>query len=204
MLIKMSRRHDPGSGPHKGNKMNNKHNIIKNLVLFLALTVTLSALTACGMGAGVTSEAKYPTGADRASTGGDIYAKPQSIFGEGGIGIGKDRKDEDATGLAVNSYLWRASLDTVSFMPLASADPFGGTILTDWYTPDESKGERYKLNVFILSKQLRSDGIQVRVFKQVNQKGSWFDAAPSKEMARQLEDAILTRARQLRVAQLGE
>ena len=89
-------------------------------------------------------------------------------------------------------------------MPLASADPFGGTILTDWYMPDESKGERYKLNVFILSKQLRSDGVQVRVFKQVRQNGQWFDAAPSKEIARQLEDTILTRARQIRVAGMEE
>lgn len=155
----------------------------------------------------IQSEAKYPTGYDRNSTGGDIYAKPSSIFGEGGLSLGGGNKSDGGngeTGIGVNSFLWRASLDTVSFMPLASADPFGGTILTDWYTPDPEKGERYKLNVFILSNQLRSDGVQVRVFKQVRQNGSWFDAAPAKEMARQLEDTILTRARQIRVAQLGE
>jgi hypothetical protein len=103
----------------------------------------------------------------------------------------------------VNSFLWRATLDTVSFMPLASADPFGGTILTDWYTPDATKGERFKLNVFILGRQLRSDGVRVRVFRQVlTNKGAWVDSQPTEGMDRQLEDTILTRARQLRVAQL--
>jgi hypothetical protein len=172
---------------------------LRPLSLLLVMTV---ALAACS---GIKKEAKYPTGYDRNTTGGDIYGKKESIFGDGGLSIGGDRgKTDEATGITVNSFLWRASLDTVSFMPLASADPFGGTILTDWYTPDPEKGERYKLNVFILSKQLRSDGVQVRVFKQVRQNGSWFDAAPTKEMARQLEDSILTRARQLRIAQLGD
>lgn len=173
---------------------------------FFNTVITISALSlvACS-GTDVTKEAKYPTGADRATTGGDIYAKPQSIFGSGGLSFGgKSDEKEDETGIGVNSFLWRASLDTVSFMPLASADPFGGTILTDWYVPDETRGERYKLNVFILSKDLRSDGVQVRVFKQVSQNGQWFDAAPSKEMARQLEDTILTRARQMRIAKIED
>ena len=183
--------------------MTKNSRILKALQIFVALVAVAGGLSACGTG--IQTEAKYPTGMDRPGSGGDIYSKPDSIFGEGGIGIGGDRdKDDDGSGIGVNSFLWRASLDTVSFMPLASADPFGGTILTDWYTPDESKGERYKLNVFILSKQLRSDGIQVRVFKQVRQSGSWFDAAPSKDMARQLEDSILTRARQIRISQMGD
>ena len=182
--------------------MSKKSRILKALGTISLLLGMTAALAACS---GIKKEAKYPTGYDRNQTGGDIYAKPDSILGPGGLNLGGDRgKDDEATGITVNSFLWRASLDTVSFMPLASADPFGGTILTDWYTPDPEKGERYKLNVFILSKQLRSDGVQVRVFKQVRQNGSWFDAAPSKEMARQLEDSILTRARQLRIAQLGD
>ena len=184
---------------------------------FLSVSVlALSTLTlsACGTGEDgedsfIKTEAKYPTGADRdGQQGGDIYAKPASIFGPEGLSIGGSRKkdgdDGGASGIAVNSFLWRASLDTVSFMPLASADPFGGVILTDWYTPAETPNERFKLNVFILSRQLRSDGIQVRVFKQIKSRGSWQDVKPAAETSRQLEDSILTRARQLRIAQLEE
>ena len=90
------------------------------------------------------------------------------------------------------------------FVPAtACADPFGGTILTDWYSAPETPNERYKANVFILGRQLRSDGVRVRVFKQEQTKSGWKDIAVSDETARQLEDAILTRARQLRVAQIG-
>lgn len=181
------------------------------------LSISIIALSALGLAAcssdedgtgGIQTEARYPTGADRdGSTGSDIYAKAPSIFGADGISIGGKRKEDDdggASGIAVNSFLWRASLDTVSFMPLASADPFGGVILTDWYSPEKTKNERFKLNVFILSRQLRSDGIQVRVFKQVRGNSGWRDVKPGAETARQLEDTILTRARQLRVAQVSK
>ncbi len=177
---------------------------------FKALSLSLLAcsvlLSACG-GDKIQTEAKYPTGYDRTGSNGNIYEKPKSVFGEDGLSFfgGKNKNDngDGANGIDVNSFLWRASLDTVSFMPLASADPFGGVILTDWYTPANAQGERYKLNVFILGRQLRSDGIEVRVFKQIGKKGAWVDAPPSPEMARQLENTILTRARQLRVAQAG-
>lgn len=170
------------------------------LALFICVAATVSGCT----GDTIKTEAKYPTGYERGETGGDIYSKPSSIFGAGGLGIGGKKEEEgEGVGIAVNSFLWRASLDTVSFMPLASADPFGGTILTDWYSAPETPDERYKVNVFILGRQLRSDGIRVRVFKQALSNGVWKDIAVSDETARQLEDAILTRARQLRVAQEG-
>ncbi|MGQ0526585.1 MAG: DUF3576 domain-containing protein [Alphaproteobacteria bacterium] len=170
------------------------------LILCLLLAM---GLTACS---GVKREAKYPTGYDRNQTGGDIYAKPESIFGKGGLfGVRRAQDDTGQSGIGVNSFLWRASLDTVSFMPLSSADPFGGVILTDWYMPDDGGKERFKVNVFILSKQLRSDGISVRVFKQqLSKGGAWKDTEVPNDAARQLEDTILTRARQLRIAQLGE
>jgi hypothetical protein len=90
-------------------------------------------------------------------------------------------------------------------MPLASADPFGGVILTDWYENPDVPGERFKLNVFILDRQLRSDGVRVAVFKQnrTGKNDNWRDAAVTPEMALGLENAILSRARELRVAQLG-
>ncbi|MEZ5667971.1 MAG: DUF3576 domain-containing protein [Alphaproteobacteria bacterium] len=112
--------------------------------------------------------------------------------------------DGGETGVAVNSYLWRASLDTVSFMPISSADPFGGVILTDWYTPPESPEERFKLNVFVLTRQLRADGVRVSVFKQSRDaSGEWVDAAVDTGTGTAIEDAILSRARQLRVATAG-
>jgi len=177
---------------------------MKKFVL-LGLAATTLTLANCS---GIETEAKYPTGADRASTGGDIYAKPKGIFGSGGlVGAigGNDNKDDGtgAYGIAVNSYLWRASLDTVSFLPIVNADPFGGVILSDWYTPIENDNERFKANAFILSKHLRSDGVRVRVFKQRLKKGAWVDAEVADDTARKIEDAILTRARQLRVSQSG-
>ena len=167
--------------------------------------LSVLVLTACS---GVEKEAKYPSGVDRNTVAdpSDIYAESDSIFGENGLNIlgrGSDDDDSGTSGIGVNSYLWRASLDTVSFMPLASADPFGGVILTDWYAAPETPGERIKLNVFILDKQLRSDGIQVKVFRQVKKGRDWQDAAVATDTGPQIEDAILTRARQMRVAKVG-
>lgn len=167
--------------------------------------LAFAALLVLGGCSGIKSEEKYPTGHDRATTGGDIYATAPSIFGDGGLKLFGGKGDSDGESMiGVNSWLWRASLDTVSFMPLASADPFGGTILTDWFTPPESPDERFKVNVFILGQQLRSDGVRVRVFRQTRTKGQWKDAQAPDETARQIEDAILTRARQLRVGSLTE
>lgn len=173
------------------------------LKLTLLLGCACLAISACS---GIETEAKYPTGLDRPLTGGDIYGKKQSVLGDDGFklfGGGKSKQDNSQTGIGVNGFLWRASLDTVSFMPLASADPFGGVILTDWYAP-EGESERFKLNVFILSRDLASDGVQVKVFKQVKNGNSWSDVTAPSDMASKLEDTILTRARQMRVAQLED
>lgn len=152
-------------------------------------------LAACG--SNIESEAKYPTGADRSRTGNDIYSEGKSIFGEGGLQMfGKDRKGASSDVITVNSYLWRAALDTVNFMPLANVDPFGGVILTDWYASPEKPGERYKLNIFVMGSQLRSDGIKVSMFKQRNGKNIAVDPKTNTD----IEDAILTRARELRIA----
>lgn len=152
-------------------------------------------------------EAKYPTGANRGGLDNQnaIYEKQSSIFGKNGLSIlgGKSDDNSGDSGIGVNSFLWRAALDTISFMPLASADPFGGTIITDWYSPAETPNERFKLNVFILDKQLRSDGVSVKVFRQNLKGGSWRDSTATDTTARQLEEAILTRARQMRVDQLN-
>ena len=171
--------------------------------LVLTALCALFLLAGCG-GMGGKGEAKYPTGAERSGGGNqnDIYSEPESVFGPGGLKfLGRGEESEGNGGIGVNSFLWRAALDTVSFMPLASADPFGGVILTDWHAAPETPGERIKLNVFILDRQLRSDGIQVKVFRQVRKGSDWRDADVADDTGRRIEDAILTRARQLRVAQ---
>jgi hypothetical protein len=135
------------------------------------------------------------------------YNNPEdSIFGgEGGVDIfglfGSDKKGGGGGGgIGVNNYLWRASLDTISFMPLASADPFGGVIITDWYTPPETPAERFKMNVYILGQQLRADGVRVSVFRQNRAGNDWTDATVTKTTSVNMENEILNRARQLRFA----
>jgi len=115
------------------------------------------------------------------------------------LGGGK-KTDQGGGGIGVNSFLWRASLDTLAFMPLASADPFGGVIITDWYSPPETPNERFKINIFILDRQLRSDGVRAAVFHQrLVATGAWSDAPVELATQTDLENAILTRARQLRI-----
>ncbi len=170
--------------------------------MFFRLSCLLCCLLTLVACSGMKGEAKYPTGADRGATGNDIYSQPKSIFGSGGLSLGGKRTDSDEnTGIGVNAYLWRAALDTVSFMPLASADPFGGVILTDWYTNPATPNDRVKLNVFILDKKLTANGVSVKVFRQSRSKGGWVDAKTAPETARSLEDAILTRARQMKIAE---
>lgn len=106
-----------------------------------------------------------------------------------------------AAGSAVNAFLWRAALDTVAFMPVTQADPYGGVILTDWYSPPGSPNERFKVNLYIVDAALRADGVRAGVFRQaLDQTGSWRDVSVAPETQTQLEDTILTRARQLRIA----
>ena len=108
------------------------------------------------------------------------------------------------TQIGVNAYLWRASLDTLSFLPLTSADPFGGVIISEWYVAPSSPNERLKVTVYIMDRALRADGLKVVVFRQVKAPAGWADATPSPDTAHKLEDSILTRARELRLATLGQ
>jgi hypothetical protein len=105
--------------------------------------------------------------------------------------------------IGVNGYLWRATLDTLAFMPLASADPYGGVVITDWYINPEKPDERFKITVYILDARLRADGLNVAVFKQnKGADGQWVDAPSATQTETDMENAILTRARQLRLSNL--
>jgi hypothetical protein len=106
-----------------------------------------------------------------------------------------------AAGIGVNGYLWRATLDTLAFMPLASADPYGGTVITDWYVNPEKPDERFKCTVYILDTRLRADGLKVTIFKQTRDPtGNWVDSPTAAQTETDIENAILTRARQLRLS----
>lgn len=102
------------------------------------------------------------------------------------------------TSIGVNAYLWRAAVDTVSFAPLVQADANSGIVITDWYSHPNSPGERVKLTVAILDRELRADALRVAASRQVNQNGVWVDAPVAAATVQKLEDIILTRARDLR------
>ena len=132
-----------------------------------------------------------------------------SILGDSNAGV-RQREDQarrqrggGGGALGVNAYLWRGALDTLSFMPLASADPFGGVIITDWYTPPVSNGERFKATAYILGRELRSDGVRVAIFRQVLQNGQWVDQPVSPVTVGEIENKVLSRARELREQSLA-
>lgn len=129
-----------------------------------------------------------------------------TVHGEDGFSLGGSGSDQEpgaGPSIGVNVYLWRAALDTVDFLPLAQADPFGGVIITDWYAPPETPSERFKLTVFIRDRVLRADGIKVSVFRQTEDPRGWVDATVDPNTSTDIENSILTRARELRIAALG-
>jgi hypothetical protein len=170
---------------------------------FLLVLATASGIAACS---GAKTEYDYPVlvpGSDnRYAPSSQI--KGGTLFGDEGFSLfggGKSNENEGGAGIGVNALLWRASLDTINFMPVSSADPFGGVILTDWYSPAETPNERFKVNVYVLGRELRADGIKATVFRQRRDAaGSWIDAPVDPKTAIDVENSILTRARQIRQA----
>jgi len=153
------------------------------------LVLSLSALAACAGGGGSRTFQTQEDGGGFRLFGGGKKAKATS---------------GDAPAIGVNGYLWRATLDTLSFMPLASADPYGGVVITDWYVNPEKPDERFKCTVYILDSRLRADGLNVAVFKQnKDASGNWVDATSAGQTETDLENAILTKARQLRLSNIG-
>jgi hypothetical protein len=172
---------------------------MRRLARALAGLLLLAAATACGwIGKENIDYSDQPHNKE---------ARRETIFGGEGINLfgggegGKNQADTGGGAISVNAFLWRASLDTVSFLPIANADPYGGTIVTDWYQPPESPTERFKVNVLILSRQLRADALKANVFRQrLHPSGIWIDAPVAANTATDLENTILTRARELRIA----
>ncbi len=118
-------------------------------------------------------------------------------------GGGRERAAPDlaasqVTTIGVNAYLWRASLDALSFAPLLQTDSNGGVIVTDWYANPQNPGERVKLTVAILDRDLRADALRVSGARQVAQNGTWVDAPIAAATVQRVEEIILTKARDLR------
>jgi len=168
--------------------------------------IALGSVLALGLLAGCTDENFRVPGQDEYNTGSRRDGMRGRLGGTDGIVLfGTDRTQNRNTadgagggGLGVNAFLWRATLDTLSFMPLSSADPFGGVVITDWYSPPGASGERFRASAFILGRQLRSDGVRVTLFRQELRGNNWIDVPVSAGTNSEMEDQILTRARELR------
>ena len=158
-------------------------------ILGVALAAAIFLVPACA-----SNNAAEGTGTSEQRSGLRLPSLPNPLSGGETV---------EVEGIGVNGYLWRASLDTISFMPLSEVDPFGGVIITDWYANPQMTTERFKLTVYILDTRLRADALAVNVFRQVrDDNGGWIDAPTSEQTAYDIENAILTRARQLRISQL--
>ncbi len=149
------------------------------IVITLLATTALVSCSAFGSGKG-----RSDTGAKKK---GGLFSRSQSV-----------------SGIGVNSFLWRAALETIEFMPLTSADPYGGVIITGWHSDGNATNERFKATVYILDTRLRADAIKVSVFRQeFDASGNWVDADIDPDTEVQIENAILTRARELKISTLG-
>jgi hypothetical protein len=151
---------------------------------------------------GCNSTPKAPPGPREAEQARQDEGGGFRIPGFGGGNTNRDVTEERVEGIGVNSLLWRASLDTISFMPLATTDPYGGVITTEWYNNPEVINERFKVSVFILDTRLRADAVKVSVSRQNLTANGWMEGAVSADTGLAIENAILTRARQLRLANL--
>ena len=111
--------------------------------------------------------------------------------------------EKSQVSMAVNAFLWRASLDTVSFIPLDIVDPIGGVIATQWYEDTNNSNERIKLTIYIKDRRLRADGLSVNVFREVMLTDRWIKADINPKTADLIEASILTKARELRIGTQG-
>ncbi len=132
---------------------------------------------------------------------------PLAVPDKGHLLGSTDRSSElaaaTANGGGVNAYLWRGAIDVLSFMPFASADPVGGVIITDWYTPPTVSGERFKAEAYILGRTLAANDVRVAVFRQVMQDGQWVDSTVAPDTAADITNKVLNRARELRAGASG-
>ena len=203
--------------------------MIKLLLVFVIIIPALTVLNACNKDIGDTSElyeksqtnqmiiersgTTFRAGSDeqdlreqmddaqnRLRTGGGLFGKSGLDF----MSIGESKKKESvaSVGMPINPYLWKGAIETIDFMPLVSADPFAGIIITDWYTNKEKTNERCKLNIFIKGQEFETENLKVNSFCQIlSSAGNWIDQEINQENNFQLENAILNKAKKIRLAQ---
>ena len=127
------------------------------------------------------------------------------LLGKKGLSLGDINKSEKTTtaaiGFPINPYLWKGSLETIDFMPLASADPFAGIIITDWYANQGAPNERCKINIFIKGYEMKTDNLKVNSFCQSLSNGQWVDIKNNIDNDAKLENAILNKAKKIRLSQ---
>jgi hypothetical protein len=167
----------------------------KKQVLIVVVPI-LFMLAGCGQNLAPSSDQPIPIGKDE-----ERKRNFGNLFGDDFLSFGGARKDINPgnPSSSVNPFIWRASLDTLSFMPLSSADAIGGVIVTDWYIASHNSKQRLKVIVYVMNAQLRSDAIKVTVYKQVFKEGTWVNGVTDAGAATEMENIILSKARQLRV-----
>ena len=138
---------------------------------------------------------------NRLKTGGGLFGKKPMEINDLFKNSENDNKQSVASiGLPINAILWKSSLEVVSFMPISSADPFAGIIITDWYSLVDNSKERCKLNVFIKGVELNTENLQVNTFCQILNDNSWVDGGNMKEQSRKIEDAIFNKAKKIKLS----
>ena len=180
---------------------NNNSNNSKRDELRAKSTAVDDIIARSGNAVGVTREDRFIDAENRLRTGGGLFGKKATslddLFNRG------SKKQTASVGLPINAILWKSSLETISFMPLASADPFGGIIITDWYSPSSSaaKNERCKINIFIKGTELKTNNLKVNTFCQsLNENNIWVDLPSSTEDNIKIENAILNKAKKLKLS----
>lgn len=165
-----------------------------------AITSSLLILAGCSGDQSPKEAQTVPMGRNEARKRdfGNLFGDDFLIFG----GPKKPGSPDMMSSATVNPFIWRASLDTIAFMPLASADAVGGVIVTDWYTSPSAPNERIKVTIYVTNPQLRTDAIKVTIYKQTNKGGAWISAPADAAAATEMENIILSKARQLRVKHL--
>jgi len=131
----------------------------KSLNITLLFLVSSTLLISCG--------GKLP-GADARKYNKDPAKRVAKNIEEGrGFRLlGQDKFAGGVFEFASSNELWRASLDTIDFMPLASVNYSGGIIITDWYSTDQNSNESIKISIRFLTNEIRSDAIDIKVFNK--------------------------------------
>ncbi len=125
----------------------------------------------------------------------------EKLFGDITIGGPKKQEEGLGTGAAVNLFLWRAALETLALGPLESADPFGGVIITDWFTLDEEPGNQFRVTAYILGRSLRTDNIKIAMYVRSTENGQMVTRRAASAAETRLENVILTKARTIRATE---